>query len=101
MLKHFVVLLVSVCLVSCQDREKERQEIREKERQKIMVEIERLDLLREKVKEFVPEQEAAISAKQREYAEWKSGYLDKLKPYEQKIRMTETVLGDLGGISPS
>ena len=90
MLKQIVVLLlVAVCLASCQDRGKERQ--------KIMAEIERLDLLREKVKEFVPEQEAALSAKKIEYAERKSGYLDRLKPYEQEIRMTEMVLGDLGG----
>ena len=78
MLKHFVVpLLVSVCLVSCQDREKERQQI--------MAEIERLDLLRKKVSEFVLTQEAALSAKQCEYAEWKAGHMATLKKYQRII----------------
>ena len=60
MLKHLgVLLLVSACLASCQNRKKEQQ--------KIVAEIERLDLLRKKAKEFVLEHEAALSEKQSEF----------------------------------
>ena len=102
MLKHLGgLLLVSAFLVSCQDKEAERQKIleqeRQEERQQVMAEIERLDLLRQKADEFLPEQEAALLAKMREYTKWKKGFVDRLEFYEGSIRMTEMTLGDLEG----
>lgn len=89
MLKNFaVLLLVAACLVSCHDQEKER----EKEKQKIMTEIERLDLLRRKAKEFVSEQEAVFSAKEAEYTTWKVGHLADLKRYQNVIAKAEKEL---------
>ena len=62
MLKHFVVLLfVPFCVVSCEDRERER----------IMAEIERLELLRSKAGEFLVEQEMNLLEKKLEYELWK------------------------------
>ena len=80
MLKHFVLLLlVPVLLVSCQDRERE----------KTMAEIERLDLLRKKVNEFLLGQKASLLSKKLEYANWKSGHLANLTKYKKTIERIE------------
>ena len=80
MLKQIVVLLlVAVCLVSCQDRERE----------KTMAEIERLDLLRKKINEFLLGQKASFLSKNREYTEWKSGHLANLTKYQKVITEAE------------
>ena len=80
MVKHFVLLLlVPVLLVSCQDRERE----------KTMAEIERLDLLRKKVNEFLLGQKASLYRKSSEYANWKSGHLANLTKYKKTIERIE------------
>ena len=90
MLKQIVVMsLVAVGLVSCQDHKAEIERQSEKERQKVMAEIERLDLLRKKVAEFVPGQEAALSAKRREFEDWKSGHLANMRAYAEIVAKAE------------
>ena len=85
MVKHFVLLLlVSVFLVSCQSREKEQQ--------KIVAEMERLDLLRKKAKEFVLEHEAALPEKQREYAKQSTDLSMALVKHDKVIKQLETDL---------
>ena len=76
----FYVLILSTCMVSCDDREREREPDREMEmvREQIMDEIERLDRIRKKVGEFVAEREVAIKAKEREYDEWEENILERL-----------------------
>ena len=87
MLKHFVLLLlVPVLLVSCQDRERE----------KTMAEIERLDLLRKKINEFLPGQKASLLSKKLEYANWKSGHLANLTKYQKVIAEAEKEKVDTG-----
>ena len=46
--------------------------------------------------EFLGPQKLHLLSKKSEYAEWKSGYLDKLKQYEPEIKMAEMVLEDVG-----
>ena len=107
MLKPLGVLLFVAVLVSCQDKEAERvaareaekqkimaerEAAREAEKQKIMVEVERYDLLRQKAKEFITAQEAALSAKTKEYEAWKAGRMAILLRCERAIESAEIEL---------
>ena len=67
-IKQIVVLLLAhACIVSCQSKEAQRQEI--------MAEIERLDLLRKKTNELVLEHKSALLSRKRNYQTWKSELL--------------------------
>ena len=85
MFKQIVVLLlVPVTLASCPNREKEQQ--------KIVAEIERLDLLRKKAKEFVLEHEAALSAKQSEFTKRATDLTMAGVEYGEVVKRLETDL---------
>ena len=83
-----VLLLIQVCLVSCQSKEKELM-------QETMIEIERLDLLRKKVNEFVSAKEASVLSKRREYESWKSVCFDTIKQCQSNIQKYEKALKKL------
>ena len=83
MLKQIVVLLlVAVCLVSCQSREREQQ--------KIVAEVQRLDLLRTKAAEFLVEQEANTLEKKSEYEAWKAGQVAKIYELKKTIELSQS-----------
>ena len=83
MFKQIVgVLLVSV-LFSCQSREREQQ--------KIVTEVQRLELLRTKAAEFLVEQEANTLVKKFEYEVWKAGQVAKINQLKKKIETAQSL----------
>ena len=84
MFKQIVgVLLVSVVLFSCQSREREQQ--------KIVTEVQRLELLRTKAAEFLVEQEANTLVKKFEYEVWKAGQVAKINQLKKKIESAQSL----------
>lgn len=89
-----VVSLIVTSFLSCQGRERE----------KIMAEIERLDLLRGKAGEFLVEQEMNLFTKRLEYGGWRFGLLGKMSEQkaeivsaQQSIELYKNTIATIGG----
>ena len=79
-----VLLLVPICLASCDDKEAQMQ--------KTMIEVERLDLLRKKINETVTDRKNSLLSKRREYQAWKSDLLSLYNKNQSQIEKTEKAL---------